>query len=76
MAETSIIGSTVATGDLSSYQGMIASRWIISVLGIGLLGYMALSSNKKYFVNLSFIALLIFVLSEGMSRYVFYLMGS
>ena len=76
MAETSIIGSTVATGDLSSYQGMIASRWIISVLGIVLLGYMALSSNKKYFVNLSFIALLIFVLSEGMSRYVFYLMGS
>ncbi|MBY7142066.1 dimethyl sulfoxide reductase anchor subunit [Virgibacillus sp. NKC19-3] len=76
MVETSIIESTATAGVLSSYQGMIASRWVISVLGIALLGYLVLSSNKKYLVNLSFIALLIFVMSEGMSRYVFYVLGA
>lgn len=76
MTDINMIGGSAATIVLSSYKGMIASRWIISILGIALLGYLTISPYKKSFAGLSFLALLVFVTSEGMSRYVFYLLGS
>ncbi|TMN22144.1 cyclic nucleotide-binding protein [Lentibacillus cibarius] len=74
--ETTIVGSSMAASVIATYKVMVATRWIISILGVALLGYLTLSSYKKSFTSLTFLTLAVFVLSEGMSRYVFYLLGS
>ncbi|NBJ70002.1 MULTISPECIES: DmsC/YnfH family molybdoenzyme membrane anchor subunit [Clostridia] len=74
--EINIMGETVNTAILSSYKGMIASRWIISIFGIALFGYLTISNSKKFYPRLMILTLLAFVMSEGLSRYVFYLLGS
>ncbi|API92926.1 MULTISPECIES: DmsC/YnfH family molybdoenzyme membrane anchor subunit [unclassified Virgibacillus] len=76
MQEINMIGETVETAILSSYKGMIASRWIISIVGIALFGYLTISTFKKLYTRLMILTLLLFVMSEGLSRYVFYLLGS
>ncbi|WP_249260950.1 hypothetical protein [Virgibacillus pantothenticus] len=76
MQEINMIGGTVETAILSSYKGMIASRWIISIVGIALFGYLTISTFKKLYTRLMILTLLLFVMSEGLSRYVFYLLGS
>lgn len=73
--ELQMIGGATSTAVLSSYKTLIASRWIISVLGIVLFGYLTLSSYRRSLANLTFLTLLVFFLSEGMSRYIFYLLG-
>ncbi|TMN23184.1 dimethyl sulfoxide reductase anchor subunit family protein [Lentibacillus cibarius] len=76
MTEVNMIEASAITELLSGYTGMVTLRWIISILGIALLFFLAVSSYKKSFAALSFIMLLTFVMSEGMSRYVFYVLGS
>lgn len=73
--EVTMIDSVSATTILANYKGMIASSWIISIIGIFLLGYLAVSKSKKAMVSLVFATLSILVLSEGLSRYVFYVIG-
>ncbi len=70
-----ISGVTAAT-KLVPYSGMIGVRWVIEIAGLVLLAYLSLNTKNK--LNFAFIytALIFFVLAEGMSRYVFYVLGS
>lgn len=74
--EVQLISGMTAADKLTPYSGMIGARWFIEILALGVLGYMSLSGKQK--VNYAFVmaALLVFVVAEGMSRYVFYVLGS
>ncbi|WP_210366642.1 DmsC/YnfH family molybdoenzyme membrane anchor subunit [Bacillus sp. REN3] len=74
--EVELITGVTAAAKLAPYSGMIGFRWVIEMAGLALLGYMALSSRQKINYALIFGALLVFILAEGMSRYVFYVLGS
>ena len=70
--EVTMIGTVSASSILANYKGMIASSWIVSIVGMFLFGYITVSKSKKTFVSLTFAALTIFVVAQGLSRYVFY----
>lgn len=70
------VGGSAGAAVMASYKVMFAFRWIISLLGLGLFGYLALSTYKKSYVAFTVITLLVFVFSEGMDRYIFYALGS
>ena len=53
---------------------MIASGLIASIVGMFLFGYLTVSKSKKSFVSLTFAALAICVVAQGLSRYVFSVM--
>lgn len=72
--EVTMIDAVPASSILANYKGMIASGWIASIIGMFLFGYLAVSKSKKTFVSLTFTALAIFVVAQGLSRYVFYVM--
>jgi len=74
--EVTIVSSTISASVMATYKFMTGTRWVISILGVTLLGYLALSSYKRSYTILTILTLIVFVLSEGMSRYVFYLIGS
>ncbi|MBS4191543.1 dimethyl sulfoxide reductase anchor subunit [Bacillus sp. FJAT-49705] len=76
MTDVNIMAATAATSSLEPYQGTIAIRWVIEVIGIVLLGYMALSPVKKTTITVAFVALIVIGFAEGLSRYVFYVLGS
>lgn len=70
-----VIGENAAS-KLEPYSGMIGIRWVIELAGLGMLGYLSVTARQK--VNYAFIyaALLVFVVAEGMSRYMFYVLGA
>lgn len=70
------VGGSAGAAVMASYKVMFAFRWIVSLLGLGLFGYLALSAYKKSYVAFTIITLLVFVFSEGMDRYIFYALGS
>lgn len=74
--EVNMIAGTNAIAMFDGYQSTVAIRWIIEVIGVGILGYLALFYNRKVAVSFAFIALLALVAAEGMSRYLFYLLGA
>ncbi|MBU8879635.1 dimethyl sulfoxide reductase anchor subunit [Bacillus sp. FJAT-29790] len=76
MTSIHIIATTAATSVLEGYEGTIALRWIIEIIGLMLLGYTALAPAKKIHVTVTFAALIAIGFAEGMSRYVFYVLGS
>lgn len=76
MTDVNIMAATAATTSLDAYQGMIAIRWVIEVIGLALLGYLALSPTKRAPIAIAFVALIIIGFAEGLSRYVFYVLGS
>lgn len=76
MPEVNMITGMNALNELAGYQGTVALRWIIEVMGVGVLGFMAMASNKKVSLSFTYLALAAIVLAEGMSRYVFYVLGS
>ena len=76
MPEVNMITGMNALNELAGYQGTVALRWIIEVMGVGVLGFMAMASNKKVSLSFTYLALAAVVLAEGMSRYVFYVLGS
>lgn len=76
MPEVNMIAGMNAMTELAGYQGTVALRWIIEVIGVGVLGFMAMASNKKVSLSFAYLALAAIVLAEGMSRYVFYVLGS
>lgn len=76
MPEVNMIAGMNAIAMLDGYQSTVAIRWIIEVIGVGILGYLALSNNRKAAVSFAFTALLVLVAAEGMSRYLFYLLGA
>lgn len=73
--DVNMIAGTNAVATLEGYQGTVALRWIIEVIGVGILGYLSISKNKKVPLSFAYIALAALFLAEGMSRYVFYVLG-
>ncbi|WP_042347332.1 dimethyl sulfoxide reductase anchor subunit family protein [Bacillus massiliigorillae] len=75
VGDMNLIDTVSASEKLSSYSGFIGIRWIIEAVALSGLGYLALSSTKKNY-TLIFAALAVFFIAEGMSRYVFYVLGA
>ncbi|RSK54648.1 dimethyl sulfoxide reductase anchor subunit family protein [Bacillus canaveralius] len=75
MPEVNMISGTNAMTGLEAYQGTVALRWIIEVIGVGVLGYLSMA-NRKVSLSFAYVALAALVFAEGMSRYVFYVLGS
>lgn len=76
MPEVNMIAGTNALASLEGYQTTVAFRWIIEAIGVGALGYLSLAKNKKVSLSFAYVALAVLVLAEGMSRYVFYVLGA
>lgn len=76
ISDMSIVGGLGGAEILSNYQFTIVSRWVISILGLAILAYAALSNRKKFIANLTLLTLVVFLMSEGIGRYVFYVLGS
>lgn len=76
MPEVSMITGTNALSILEGYQGTVVARWIIEVVGVGILGHIAFSYNGKATASFAFASLFVFIAAEGMSRYLFYLLGA
>ncbi|MCM3691867.1 dimethyl sulfoxide reductase anchor subunit family protein [Neobacillus niacini] len=74
--EVQVLTGETAAAKLEPYTGMIGFRWAIEMLGLGVMGYLSLSSKPKISYSLVYAALLVFVVAEGMSRYVFYVLGA
>lgn len=64
-----------ATMSAVNYESTLAIRWIVEIVGILILAYLALSSSKKVTYSFVYAALLAILIGEGMSRYVFYAIG-
>mgnify|MGYP001212021834 CR=1 FL=1 len=73
--EITMIGATDALTILDGYQSTVVARWIIELIGAGILGYLALSYNRKA-ASLAIVSLLALITAEGMSRYLFFLLGA
>ncbi|WP_017754711.1 dimethyl sulfoxide reductase anchor subunit family protein [Calidifontibacillus oryziterrae] len=76
MPEVNVINGLNAMAALEGYQGTVALRWIIEVVGIGLLGVLSMTSSKKISYSYAYVALAAIIVAEGMSRYVFYVLGA
>ncbi|MFB6468111.1 dimethyl sulfoxide reductase anchor subunit family protein [Cytobacillus sp. Hz8] len=74
--DINMIAGTNAISSLHNYQGTIAIRWIIEVIGLGGLGFLSLADKKKISLSFIYVALAVLVLAEGMSRYLFYVLGA
>ena len=75
VSELNLIDTVSAAEKIQSYGGMIGIRWIVETIGLISLGYLALFSNKKNY-TLIYASLAFFFIAEGMSRYVFYVLGA
>ena len=75
VGELNLIDTVSAAEKIQSYGGMIGIRWIVETIGLISLGYLALFSNKKNY-TLIYASLAFFFIAEGMSRYVFYVLGA
>lgn len=75
-ADLEMINGVSAIESLSGYSTMVTFRWVLEVFGLALLGFLAMSSLKK--INYAFIytAAAVLLIGEGMSRYVFYVLGA
>lgn len=76
LPEVNMIEGTNALTSLADYQTTVAIRWIIEVLGVGFLGYLSIAKQQKVSFSLAYVALAVLVFAEGMSRYVFYVLGA
>ncbi|MEQ6378275.1 DmsC/YnfH family molybdoenzyme membrane anchor subunit [Bacillaceae bacterium S4-13-56] len=75
--DINMINGATAAEALDGFQGTVALRWIVEVAGLALLGYVALASMKqKVSFSLVHVVLAVLVVAEGISRYVFYTIGS
>ncbi|MBM4761224.1 DmsC/YnfH family molybdoenzyme membrane anchor subunit [Bacillus sp. B15-48] len=74
--EIQMITGETAAAKLAPYSGMIGVRWVIEIAGLAVLGYLSLSNKPKVNFSLVYAALAVFVIAEGMSRYVFYVLGA
>lgn len=75
VGEMNLVDTVSAAEKIQSYGGMIGIRWIIESIGLIGLGYLALFPKKKNY-TLIYAALAFFFIAEGMSRYVFYVLGA
>ncbi|WP_019156059.1 dimethyl sulfoxide reductase anchor subunit family protein [Robertmurraya massiliosenegalensis] len=76
MPEDNMIEGTNALASLADYQTTVAIRWIIEVVGVAFLGYLSVAKQQKVSFSLAYVALAVLLFAEGMSRYVFYVLGA
>lgn len=76
MPEVNMIEGTNAAMSLQGYFGTVAIRWVIEFLGVAVLGILSFSKNKKIPLSLGYLAIIALFAAEGMSRYVFYILGA
>lgn len=76
LPEINIIEALGAMAMLEGYQGTVLAHWIIELLGIGLIGLLALTKQRSIFYSAAFAALAALIVAEGMNRYVFYVLGA
>lgn len=76
MPEVNMIAGTNALAALTGYSTTVALRWIVEIVGIAVLGYLTISKNKKMPLSFGYLALVVLFFAEGMSRYVFYVLGA
>ncbi|MFS0780182.1 dimethyl sulfoxide reductase anchor subunit family protein [Bacillus sp. 1P06AnD] len=77
IADTQLINTISASEKLEGYTSFIGIRWVIEAIGLAVIGYLALSSGKKKAnYTLIYASLAVFLVAEGMSRYVFYVLGA
>jgi len=74
--EIQTISGETAANKIVPYSGMIGVRWVIEIAGLVLLAYLSLNTKKNMKYAFIYAVLIFFVLAEGMSRYVFYVLGS
>lgn len=74
--EVQMINGVTAAAKLEPYSMMIGIRWFIELFGLAALGYLSLKSHQKINYAILYVALLVFAIAEGMSRYVFYVLGA
>lgn len=75
-SEIELINGVTAVTKLEGYNGMIAARWILEIVGLGALGFLVMSSMKKIHYSFIYTILAVLVIGEAMSRYVFYVLGA
>ncbi|CEG26545.1 dimethyl sulfoxide reductase anchor subunit family protein [Bacillus sp. B-jedd] len=76
-ADLELITGATAAAKLAPYSGLIGARWVIELIGLGLLAYMSMSSGKRKIGGAAVVgAFILFLLAESMGRYVFYVLGS
>ncbi|MBL4953505.1 DmsC/YnfH family molybdoenzyme membrane anchor subunit [Neobacillus sp. OS1-32] len=73
--DVQLINGTTATEHLTGYSSMITSRWILEIIGLAVLGFVSMSSKKSAF-TIVYLALVVLLIGEAMSRYVFYVLGA
>lgn len=76
MPEVNMIAGTNALSALEGYSGTVALRWILEVIGVGVLGYLSISKNRKVPLTFGYVALGALFFAEGMSRFVFFVFGA
>ncbi len=76
MPEVNMIAGTNALTVLEAYSGTVAVRWMIEIAGIAVLGYLAFAKSRKSSLYIGYAALVALFVAEGMSRYVFYILGA
>lgn len=74
--DVTLISGNAASASLAEYQSIIVTRWVIEIIGMGIFGYYAISSSQKSMAAVSYAALAAILVAEGMSRYVFYVLGA
>jgi anaerobic dimethyl sulfoxide reductase subunit C (anchor subunit) len=73
--EVNMISGTNAMTTLDGYQNTVMMRWIIEIIGVGVLGYLSLAKTKLS-LSIGYVGFVLVLVAEGMSRYVFYVLGS
>lgn len=76
LPEVTMINGVNALALMDNYQATVAVRWVIEIIGVGLLGYLGLSLKGKQQISFVYAALLAILAAEGMSRYLFYVLGA
>lgn len=73
--EVNMISGVNAMSTLEGYGSVVALRWIIEAIGLGVLAFLSLAKPKTS-ITLAYVALLLVLFAEGANRYVFYVLGA
>lgn len=76
MPGVNMIAGINAMTTLEGYSTAIALRWVIELVGIAVLGHFAFAKKSKTVLSFGYVALAALLVAEGMSRYVFYVLGA
>lgn len=76
LQEVQMINGTTVQESLTAYGNMIIGRWILEVAGLILLGVLAMKTIRKINYTVIQVALLLLLIAEAMSRYIFYVIGA